>query len=85
MDTTLTKPDGRPLRLAGRQEAATVLGLSRASTYAALNRPEAPAPLTILGATPVWDVDDLEAYARTRKKTRGPAPRATTAGVSTGA
>ncbi|WP_327358385.1 hypothetical protein [Streptomyces sp. NBC_01304] len=69
---TIPKPDGRPLRLGGLSEAAKVLDLTKQAAARALRRPGAPAPLETLDMGPVYDLDDIEEWDMTRKKTPGP-------------
>ncbi|MGW0681859.1 hypothetical protein ACWD2L_00655 [Streptomyces sp. NPDC002754] len=72
---TIRKRDGRPLRLYGLAEAADHMGVQKQPAQRALKQPGAPAPIAELRMGSVWDADEVEAWAatrRTRPSTRRP-------------
>ncbi|MFJ8933994.1 hypothetical protein ACIRLA_46265 [Streptomyces sp. NPDC102364] len=70
----IMKADGRPLRLYGLTEVAGVLGIQKQPAQRALKRPGAPAPVAELAMGAVWDADDIDAWATTRRTRPGRAP-----------
>ena len=67
---------GPPADLAGTKEAAEIFGV-RTENFLRdwARRPDFPAPIAVLAATPVWRRDDLERYRRTRQPVAWPARR----------
>ncbi|GAA0454225.1 hypothetical protein [Streptomyces olivaceiscleroticus] len=63
------------LRLAGLTEAAQVMGITKQAAARALKRAGAPRPLADLAQGPVWDLDEIETWNASRRRTPG-RPRA---------
>jgi hypothetical protein len=49
-------------RLAGVHEVAVFLGCAKQQIAALRKRPDFPAPVLHLAATPVWDLQDIESF-----------------------
>ncbi|WP_405527585.1 DUF6416 domain-containing protein [Streptomyces canus] len=59
----MTKPDGRPLRLAGIAEAAAIYQADKSQTRRLLARDGAPRPIDTIAVGPIYDRDALEHHA----------------------
>ena len=57
-----------PPRLAGAYEVAAYLGIGRSALADRRRRHRFPEPLAQLACGPVWDLDDIEAYAEERRR-----------------
>jgi hypothetical protein len=67
----MTKPDGRPLRLAGIAEAAVIYEADKSQTRRLLARDGAPQPIDTIAVGPIYDRDDLERHAAARSRKPG--------------
>lgn len=67
----MTKPNGRPLRLAGIAEAAAIYQADKSQTRRLLARDGAPQPIDTIAVGPIYDRDALERHAATRTRKPG--------------
>lgn len=54
-----------PKNIVGVHEAAVALGCAKQQIAALRKRPDFPAPVTVLAASPIWDLNDIEAFRNT--------------------
>jgi hypothetical protein len=63
------------LRLMGITEVYTHMSISVQRLHVLRRRPDFPSPLVTLACGPIWRAEDIELYARTRKRTPGREPK----------
>lgn len=61
--------------IGGTAEVADLLGCPKQQIHALRKRGDFPQPLRFLAATPIWDLDDIRAFATTwiRRSPKAPA------------
>ena len=68
----MAAPTLHPWKLIGPDGVAALLGVAEATVRAYLARGQMPDPLVRIGRTPVWSIDQIEAWQTTRARARPP-------------